>query len=75
MCEDPDYPLDFSECLNILRAGDSVEANCSNCKKNTEFISHQLFKTTPKYLLLVPNRFIIKNFVQKKLNAIIKMPE
>jgi ubiquitin carboxyl-terminal hydrolase 5/13 len=75
LCEDPDYPLDFSECLNILRAGDSVEVKCPACAKNTEFISHHYFKSTPKYLMLIPNRFIIKNFMQRKLNAIINMPE
>ena len=35
MCEDPDYPLDFSECLNIMRAGDSVDVKCPKCGKNT----------------------------------------
>ncbi len=25
--------------------------------------------------MLIPNRFIIKNFMQRKLNAIINMPE
>lgn len=58
-----------------MRGGDSVEVKCSHCGKNTEFISHHLFKTTPKYLLMIPNRFVIKNFMQRKLNAIINMPE
>lgn len=75
MCEDPDYPVNFSECLDLQREGGSVEANCPKCNKNTEFVSHHYFKTCPKYLLMVPNRFVIKNFMQRKLNAIIKMPE
>lgn len=35
LCEDPDYPLEFGQCLNIMRAGDSVEVKCPKCAKNT----------------------------------------
>lgn len=74
MCEEPDYPVDFEQCLSIMRCGDSLEADCPRCGKS-EFLSHRFFKSTPKYLLLVPNRFVIKNFMERKLNAIIAMPE
>jgi uncharacterized UBP type Zn finger protein len=34
-----------------------------------------LFKTTPKYLIAVANRFVMDNWSAKKLNAIIQMNE
>ena len=55
--------------------GDSREVMCSNCNQNTEFISRTYFKTTPKYLMMIPNRFYIDGLMQKKLNAMIAMPE
>lgn len=72
--EDPEYPLPFDECLNIYRAGDSIEAKCPKCEQNTEFICHQYMKSSPKYLLMIPNRFYIDNWVPKKKNALLKMP-
>ena len=66
--------MSFEESLNILRAGDSIEVKCPKCKINTEFISHNLIKKTPKYLLMVPNRFYLENWVPKKKNALINMP-
>ena len=58
-----------------MRAGDSVGVKCQNCNKNTEFISHNYFKTTPKYLMAMANRFILEKWVPKKLNALLQMPE
>lgn len=56
-----------------MRHGDIVEANCPKCKKLSMFRSLNLFKTTPKYLIAVANRFVMDNWSAKKLNAIIKM--
>ena len=58
----------------MLLSGDSREAMCPKCQINTEFLSHNYFKTTPKYLLMIPNRFYIEGNAFKKLNAIINMP-
>lgn len=74
MAEDPVYDLDFAVSTELLKAGDSRGVNCPKCAQNTEFICRNYFKTTPKYLLLIPNRFYIEGGSHKKLNAIIKMP-
>ena len=34
LCEEPDYPLDFKECISILQGGDSLQANCPKCGKS-----------------------------------------
>jgi uncharacterized UBP type Zn finger protein len=52
-----------------------VSVKCQKCDKNTEFISQNYFKSTPKYLLAVANRFILEKWVPKKLNAILEIPE
>lgn len=46
-----------------------MEANCPKCKKQCAFKSIHLFKTTPKYLVAVANRFVMDNWSAKKLNA------
>lgn len=58
-----------------MRYGDSVEAHCPNCKKTSLFRNLHLFKTTPKYLIAVANRFVMDNWSAKKLNALIQMNE
>ena len=35
MCEDPEYPLDFGDCLTFLRNGDSRMAGCPKCGVDT----------------------------------------
>lgn len=70
-CEEPEYNVKLEECLNFLRAGDSVSVKCQKCNKNTEFISHNYFKATPKYLMALANRFILEKWVPKKLNALL----
>ena len=57
----------------MMRQGDVVEANCPKCKKLSMFRSLHLFKTTPKYLIAVANRFVMDNWSAKKLNALIHM--
>lgn len=54
-----------------LRAGDSVLTNCLKCNANKEFICHNYFKTTPKYLIALANRFVVEKWVPKKLNAVL----
>jgi len=49
----------MDECLGLLKQGDAVVANCPKCKGEKVFVSKQFFKTTPKYLLAIPNRFIV----------------
>ena len=49
--------------------------NCPKCKDQKVFLSRHYFKTTPKYLLAVPNRFILEKWVPKKLNALIQIHE
>lgn len=49
--------------------------NCPRCKDQRVFLSRHYFKTTPKYLLAVPNRFILEKWVPKKLNALIQITE
>jgi uncharacterized UBP type Zn finger protein len=70
-CEEPEYNVKLEECLNFLRAGDSVSVKCQKCNKNTEFISHNYFKATPKYLMALANRFVLEKWVPKKLNALL----
>lgn len=61
----------MQDCLNILKAGEAVSVNCPKCKSEQIFLSRHYFKTTPKYLLAVPNRFVLEKWVPKKLNALI----
>ena len=61
----------MEECLNIIKEGDHVSVNCPKCQSEKVFQSHHYFKTTPKYLLAIPNRFVLEKWVPKKLNALI----
>ena len=61
--------------MNILKQGDAVSVNCPRCNSEKIFMSRNYFKTTPKYLLAVPNRFVLDNWVPKKLNALIDVQE
>ena len=74
-CEDPEYDLKFEECMNIAKQGDLVSVQCPKCKKECVFMSHNYFQTTPRYLLAVPNRFVVEKWVPKKLNALINVPQ
>ena len=56
-----------------MRMGDSLYAFCDNCQTNQKFVSQNYFKTTPKYLLTVPNRFVLEKWVPKKLNALLEI--
>jgi uncharacterized UBP type Zn finger protein len=38
-------------------------------------LKRELAKTLPKYLIVVMNRFIAVDWVPKKLNALIQMPD
>lgn len=57
----------------MMDGGDVVQTHCPNCKKTTAFTSKHLFRSTPKYLFSVSNRFVLKNWVPFKLNALIKI--
>ena len=56
-----------------MKEGDAVQANCPKCAKLMTFRSIPLLKTTPKYLIAVADRFVVENWVPKKLNALIKI--
>ena len=73
--QDPEYDVDFKKCLDSLKMGDAVSLNCPECKSEQVFTSKNYFKTTPRYLLSVANRFILDNWVPKKLNPIIQIDE
>jgi ubiquitin carboxyl-terminal hydrolase 5/13 len=75
LCEDPEYEVKFQQCLDILKQGDAVVVSCPKCKDQKVFLSRHYFQTTPKYLLAVPNRFILEKWVPKKLNALIQIHE
>jgi uncharacterized UBP type Zn finger protein len=45
--------------LDIMKHGDPVVVNCSRCQGEKVFLSRNYFKTTPRYLLAIPNRFIL----------------
>ena len=75
MCEDPEYEVNMNDCINMLKQGDIVSVNCPKCKGQTIFSSRNYFKTTPKYLLAVPNRFVLQNWVPKKLNALLDVKQ
>jgi ubiquitin carboxyl-terminal hydrolase 5/13 len=74
LCEDPEYDVKMEECLSILKQGEAVVANCEKCKAEKVFHSKHYFKTAPKYLLAIPNRFVVEKWVPKKLNALIDVP-
>lgn len=65
----------MNDCLNILRQGEPVSVNCPKCKGEKIFLSKNYFKTTPKYLIAVPNRFVLDNWVPKKLNALLDVKQ
>jgi uncharacterized UBP type Zn finger protein len=75
MYEDPEYDVSMEDCLNILKQGDAVSVNCPRCKSEKIFLSRNYFRTTPKYLLAIPNRFVLDNWVPKKLNALIEVKQ
>ena len=58
-----------------MKQGDAVVAHCPKCKDQRAFVLRHYFKTTPKYLLAIPNRFIVEKWVPKKLNALINIHE
>ena len=49
----------MNDCINMLKQGDMVSVNCPKCKSEKVFTSKNYFKTTPKYLIAVPNRFVL----------------
>ena len=51
-----------------------MDLDCPNCGKNKEFVKLEYLKSTPKYLLVAMNRFVVVNWVPKKLNAMIDVP-
>lgn len=63
----------MSDCLDLMKQGEPVVVNCPKCQSQKVFISRNYFKTTPRYLLAVPNRFILEKWVPKKLNALIEV--
>lgn len=65
----------MENCLSALKQGDPVSVNCPKCHSEQIFISRHYFKSTPKYLLAVPNRFVLEKWVPKKLNALIDVKE
>ena len=71
--EEPEYPTTLEKCFQMMEEGDIVEANCPKCQKLSTFRSLNLFKTTPKYLIAVANRFVMDNWSAKKLNADIQV--
>lgn len=73
LCEDPEYDVKLEECLDLLKQGEAVVANCPRCKDQRVFLSRHYFKSTPKYLLAIPNRFVLEKWVPKKLNALIHL--
>ena len=75
LCEDPEYDVNMADCLNILKQGDPVSVNCPKCKSEKIFLSRNFFRTTPKYLIAVPNRFVLDNWVPKKLNALLDVKQ
>ena len=52
-----------------------METFCPGCNQKSNFFKKEYFKTMPKYLLVAMNRFVLVNWVPKKLNALINMPE
>jgi len=63
----------MDDCLSSLKLGNPVVVNCPKCQAEKVFLSRDYFKTTPKYLLAIPNRFVLEKWVPKKLNALIQV--
>jgi len=45
------------------------DLRCAVCCKNTSWIQNKKFKTFPKYLVVVLQRFVLHNWVPKKLDV------
>jgi len=73
--EEPEYPVKWEDCIKPLKYDSDYNVNCPKCKKNCVFLSRHYLKSTPKYLMIPINRFTLENWVPKKLNAVIDIPD
>jgi len=51
-----------------------VELNCSKCKGKS-FKKYNYMKSYPKYLIINVERLVLKDWVPKKSNALITLPD
>jgi len=62
--------VSLDSCIQAFFADHMVDdLRCSVCGKNTSWVQSKRFKTFPKYLVVVLQRFVLHNWVPKKLDV------
>jgi len=60
--------VSLQSCLDGFFADQIIDdLNCPVCNKKQQFVQQKRFKTFPKYLVVVLQRFVFHNWVPKKL--------
>lgn len=60
----------LSACLDVFFADHALDGLfCAVCQKNSDFTENKRFKTFPKYLMVVLQRFVLDQWVPRKLEV------
>jgi len=68
-------PVSFEECLARYTEGEELEYGCPECKHKTVAKKTYSFVTFPQVLAVWMFRFVQENWVPKKLNIAVRVPE
>lgn len=71
---EPGTQVTLQDCLNTFFADYEVEGlKCPVCNKGTTHIVHKRFKTFPRHLVVVLQRFVMHNWVPRKLEVALQL--
>jgi ubiquitin carboxyl-terminal hydrolase 5/13 len=64
----------LQDCLNVFFADHEIDGlHCPVCNKNTTHRQTKRFKTFPRHLVVVLQRFVLDNWVPKKLEVLLQL--
>lgn len=69
-------PVDLEDCLKRFFGEEEIPGfDCSNCKTKRNFTKRQRFISYPRTLVIVLQRFVFDEWVPKKLDIELQVPE
>lgn len=72
--DNPNLVVPWVSLLSAFSEPEVVEFRCPSCKANTSASKSYFFKTVPKVLVLLVNRFVCPDWVPKKLECGVEIP-
>ena len=76
MCEvNAKIKVPFKVCLDALNQKIAVSLNCPVCKKESTFLKETKFLSFPDYLIVIAERFVMRDGMAKKIVALLEVPE